>query len=194
MARISHMTFDSKGPRRGLLGWIAGKPAKASVQASEDGSATTPAEPPLQASAEPPASSPSSSPADGSDDFPPLNLLKIGDTIQIDRSPDEQDEWTGEDFAGLFLRWITHTFPATEGNWVSSYDLEFEYFDRFLAAEGCPHLEFGTLARGLTKLLGRARKRERRCMYGTGKPYWKTEYKIPMAVSNVVSLAEREAS
>src|SRR5687767_5958875 len=117
MPRISHQVFDSKGPKRGLLqraaqavGWSDG--ANGSAQAPEEAPASTPAvfqaEPPPNGTDEPPAASPSSSPAECPEDFPPLTLIKIGDTVQIDSSPDEKDEWTSEDFARLFLIWLTH--------------------------------------------------------------------------------------
>jgi hypothetical protein len=195
MARISHLTFDSKGPRRGLLGWIAGKPERSPLRSSEDGSVPSPAQSQAEASVKaspgPPESSharssatssaglpatpPENTPASTSDDFPPLNVVRIGDTVQIGRSADEKVEWSNQDFAGLFLRWLTTEYPSSRNGWVAAIDIETEFFSRFQEATGCHYLECGALYQGLGKV---TEKRERTYKDGTGKRCSLTEYKV----------------
>jgi hypothetical protein len=166
-----------------MLPWLKG---------STDSPPSTPAgfrvEPPVQESVEPPASSP----AEAADEFPPLKVVIVGDTAQVDRSPLEKDEWTSEDFARLFILWLTHEVPETRGKWVSALDIETEYFERFQVAAECYYLEVGSLLRGLGRHLGKAGKRDRTYTDATGKRREKAEYKIPKVAANVIDLAERK--
>jgi hypothetical protein len=218
MTRISHEIFDNKGGKRRLLGWLTGEPVKpspgSSANGSTDGSAGSPA--PLQAetslksseetaagssatsSASSPASSPESTPANGSDSspdgfhdgFPPLIVVRIGDTVRINRPPDRKFEWSNEDFACLFLRWLATEYPACRnGGWVSVPDIDDEFFVRFQEAAGCHYLEYGALYQGLGKV---TQKRERQYKDCAGKRCSMTEYKVPRAASNVVDLAAAE--
>jgi hypothetical protein len=218
MTRISHEIFDNKGGKRGLLAWLAGEPvkpsAKTSGNGSVDGSAGSPA--PLQAetslksseetaagspatsSVSPPVSSSESLPANGSDSspdsfqdgFPPLTVIKIGDTVRIDRPLAERVEWTNEDFARVFLWWLATEYPACRnGGWVSVPDIDDEFFVRFQEAAGCHYLEYGALYQGLGKV---TQKRERQYKDCFGKRCSMTEYKVPRAASNVVDLVAAE--
>jgi hypothetical protein len=116
-----------------------------------------------------------------------LTVVKIGDTVRIDRPPDEKDEWSNEDFARLFLQWLATEYPACrDGGWVSVPDIDDEFFLRFREAAGCPYLECGALYQGLSKV---TQKRERTYKDGTGKRCSMTEYKVPKAAAAVVDLA-----
>jgi hypothetical protein len=206
MARISHAMFDNKAGRAvrtglALLGVATETPAKATDDASVKASAGPPLETSAEASARSPASSPAGSPdsspentpANGSestsDDFPPLTVSRIGDTVRVVRPPDEMVEWTNQDFAQLFLRWLA-TEPACRNGWVSVLDIETEFFPRFQADAGCHHLGVGALYRGLGKV---TKKRERTYTEYSGKRCSMTEYKVT-APAAVVQLAQRRAS
>jgi hypothetical protein len=193
--------------------WLGGSPAKASangsvkgspgslersqsgqpVEVSLDTSAATATGSPARSPASSPAGSPDGSPANGSvknsDDLPPLTICRIGDTVRIDRPPDEKIEWTNQDFARLFLLWLATEYPSTQNGWVSVLDIETEFFDRFQEADGCHYLACGALYRGLGKV---TKKRERTYTDYNGKRCSMTEYKVPKAASNVVDITTPE--
>ena len=123
-----------------------------------------------------------------SDSLPRLTVYRIGDTVRIDRPPDEMVEWTNESFASLFILWLATEYPTTRNGWVCAFDIETEFFDRFQEAAGCSYLECGALYRGLGKV---TKKRERTYTQHDGKRCSMTEYKIAIPAS-VVKLAERK--
>src|SRR5262245_27962417 len=158
MSRHSHEIFDNKASKRGLLGWLTGEPERSSVNGSVGSPAllqpatslktseATPARSPVTSPATSPVSSPAgppeNTPANGSDGFPPLSVVRIGNTVRIDRSLDEKVEWSNEDFACWFLLWLATEFPACQNcGWVSVPDIDDEFFVRFQEDAGCPYLE-----------------------------------------------------
>jgi hypothetical protein len=125
----------------------------------------------------------------GSDGFAPLTVVRIRDTVRIDRPLSEKVEWTNADFGHLFLLWIAGEYPACRNAWVNVNDIEDEFYVRFIEAAGYRNLQLGALLRGLGEVTA---KRERSCTDFTGKRRSVTEYKVPKAASNVVDLAAAE--
>jgi hypothetical protein len=232
MARISHLTFDSKGPRRGLvqrarqaLGWPDGpegvkgsaqasdvEPSEAPPTSSETTSASSPAPTPAPTSAPQPASSPAgpsssspastpangsaNTPADGSDDFPPIEIVTNGRTAWVKNGVVLS---TPADIARVFLLWVAETYPECAGKTINASDIEHHFFPRFKVAIDCPNLPLGTLQRGLTDLSDyddiTEKVEERYKDWRDGKRRSRTTYLVPRLSAAVVKLAERrEAS
>ena len=111
-----------------------------------------------------------------SGDFAPLTVVRIGDTVRIDRPLGARFEWTNADFARLFLLWLAGEYPACRNAWISVHDIEDEFSIRFIEAAECHSLQLGALLRGLGKV---TLKRERTYTDWTGKRCSMTEYKNP---------------
>jgi hypothetical protein len=166
----------------------AGPSLTTSAEASERSSASSPAGSP----ADTPNGSPENTPANGSDStpdsFPPLNFIRIGDTVRVARPPEERLEWTNQDFARLFLWWLA-TEPTCRNGWVSVPDIDDDFFARFQADAGCHCLGVGALYRGLGAV---TQKRERNYTDFTGKRCSMTEYLVPDPTASVVELEAAE--
>jgi hypothetical protein len=100
----------------------------------------------------------------------PLPTVRTGDKSRVING---HVEWSQEDFARAFLRWLAEAQPDDWGTWVWFPDVEKHYFPRFKAATGARYLRLGALIRGL-----RAVTRHRPMQYvdGTGKRRGTTEY------------------
>lgn len=85
-------------------------------------------------------------------------------------------EWTNADFAHLFLHWLAREYPAYRNGWVSAFDIETEFFERFQEAAHCYYLECGALYRGLGAV---TKKRDRRFTEYSGRRCSMTEYLVP---------------
>jgi hypothetical protein len=84
-------------------------------------------------------------------------------------------EWSNDDFATLFLRWLSKSYPKTRGKWVCVPDIEKHLLERFRAATGCIHLQLGALERGLGAI---TEKREMAYLDATGRRCTMTEYLV----------------
>jgi hypothetical protein len=159
-------------------GGSAGTPERSQVETVAKSSESTPERSSVSSS----ATSPAGSTESYSGVLPPLDVVKIGDTVRVDRPIDEAVEWNNAMFARLFLEWLVGE-PIFCGAWVSAYDIDTELLPRFQLAADCPHLEAGALRRGLAEVTA---KRERATTDRSGKRISMTEYLIPKPAAEVV--------
>ena len=190
------MAVQSDPERLPRLNWrerVFGSPARP----SGNGSAGPPAATVLESPAATPPSSPTRSPAnsteDGSNSFPPLTIVRTGQSVWVKRAPGDKLHWTNRDFALEFLCWLVAEYPDCRDGWVNVPDLEQDFFDRFREAVGCSLVEDGALFRGLTEVLGRQGKRDQAYRSALGERCWVTEYRVPASAEAVIELAAAKA-
>jgi hypothetical protein len=104
-----------------------------------------------------------------------LTIITIGDAAWVANGFGNR-EWTNEDFAREFLRWIAREYPDCAGRKIVANDIEVSFLPRFQAATGCVHLALGSLLRGLSNV---TQKTERSYTDWTGLQRTTMEYRVP---------------
>lgn len=174
-----------RSPPRSSANGSAGSPEQRTAETAQGSAADTPTSSPARS----PAASTPNSTANGSDGFPPLTVVRTGQSVWIKKAPGYNIHWTNRDFALEFLYWLVTEYPECRDGWVNVPDLEQDFFERFRDAAGCTHVEDGALFRGLTEVLGRKGKRDQPYRNALGERYWMVEYKVPASAAAVVELA-----
>ena len=108
-------------------------------------------------------------------DLTPLTILTDGDAAMVATGLGYR-EWTNQDFAREFLRWVAREYPDCVGRKISAGDIEVYFLPRFQTRTGRIHLALGSLLRGLGKV---TEKTERSYMDWTGAQRELVEYRVP---------------
>lgn len=107
-------------------------------------------------------------------DLVPLTILPNGQSTMVATGFGNR-EWTNQDFAHEYLRWVARVYADCAGRKISS-NIEVHFLPRFRASTGRIHLAFGSLLRWLAKV---TEKEERSYTDWTGLQREMLEYWVP---------------